>query len=288
MLKRWILVLFVACFIIFLSVDRAVIGSPSTPKSRLDDPLYAKRFKDKEILIQESRSSARLLFVGDSIFQQFEDSEPLGKFSNADVWQHYYCDRNALELGFYGDTTSNILWRIQNGEMDGVSPSVVVLLVGVNNLAIKDWSWSAASDVQGIDEVVSKLHSHLPGAHIILLGILPFRGHESGWIRHIDYLWKARTVKRINGDLAEQFGRGTTSYVTYVDLTGIFMKDGQTNTSLLVDRVHPTPEGHALMAAALEPYISRILGDTPKESTVIHSPDCAGSSPCACAGRERQ
>jgi lysophospholipase L1-like esterase len=261
MLKKWILVVFVALFIILLTVDRAWIGSPVTPKSQLDVPFYAERFKDKEILIQKGRSSYRLLFVGDSLFQQLDST---------DVWQHYYCNRNALNLGFAGDTTANVLWRIQSGEMDGLSPSLVVLLVGTNNLGIRRWSWSVASDVQGIDEVVSELHSHLPGAHIILLGILPLRGHESGWIRHVDYLWKARTIKRINGDLAEQFGRGTVPYVTYIDLTAIFLKDGLVDISLLADRIHPTPKGRALIASALEPQISHILGDIRQGGSSAH------------------
>jgi lysophospholipase L1-like esterase len=283
-LKTWILLVFVALIIIILALDRIMIGNASTPRSRLDDPLYAKRYKDKEILIQKCRHSARLLFVGDSIFQQFEESKPMGEFNNVDVCRHYYCDRNALELGFFGDTTANLLWRIQNGEMDGLSPSVIVLLDGINNLAVERWSWDAASTVQGIDEVVRELHSHLPGAHVLLLGILPLRGHESGWIRQVDYLWKTRKITKINSALDKQFGHGNVPYVTYVDLTDIFMKEGQIDTSLLADRVHPNPQGRALMALALEPYISRYLGDMPKGPTVTHISDRGSPSPCGCGG----
>jgi hypothetical protein len=221
--KKRIMVALAAFLLILLAADRLWIGIPTSPKSQLGDPIYASRYKAKEVLIKKDRSSFRLLFVGDSIFQQFDQPEPkIGEFSDQDVWRHYYY------------------------------------------------------------EVVQELHSHLPGAHILLLGILPLRGHETSLIRYVDYKLKAYKIRTINDQLSVQFGRGTVPYVTYVDLTSLFLRNGQVDTSLLADRVHPTPQGKALMAAAIEPEVSRILGDISKGSTVTHSRDCDGSSICAC------
>jgi lysophospholipase L1-like esterase len=278
MLMKWILVVSVALFIIFLAVERASIGCPYNPKSPLTDPFDATEFKGKILLLQKNRSSIRLLFVGDSIFELYESPESYvaEDISYEDVWKHYYGDRGAVNLGFAGDDTANLLWRIQAGEIDGLSPSLVVLLIGANNIH-KTFNlnlWSAESDVRGIEAAVRELHLHMPNAHILLVGILPAGDGQSAWKKRGFARWRAQMVSTINEKLAEQFDHGDVPYVTYVDLTSVFLRNGRVDNSLFIDGIHPTVKGQAMMASALEPLISNILGDKPKGTTVVKSVAC--------------
>jgi lysophospholipase L1-like esterase len=81
-------------------------------------------------------------------------------------------------------------------------------------------------------------------------------------------------VSTINEKLAEQFDHGDVPYVTYVDLTSVFLRNGRVDNSLFIDGIHPTVKGQAMMASALEPLISNILGDKPKGTTVVKSVAC--------------
>ena len=83
------------------------------------------------------------------------------------MWQRFYGDRHAVNLGFTGDTTANLLWRIRNGEVSGIVPKAAVVLIGANNLG--KVHWSAEDTVTGIDAIVSELRTRLPTTRILLL-----------------------------------------------------------------------------------------------------------------------
>ena len=101
-----------------------------------------------------------LLFLGDSITQGWH---------NNDVWKRSYGARNAANFGIGGDRTQHVLWRIQNGELEGIEPKVTVLMIGTNNAS------SATPDeiAQGITAITKELHRRLPKTRILLLGIFP-------------------------------------------------------------------------------------------------------------------
>ena len=82
-------------------------------------------------------------------------------------WQRFYGDRHAINLGFKGDTTASLLWRIQNGEVAGIAPKAAVVLIGANNLGRVHWS--AEDTVTGINTIIAELHKRLPTIRILLL-----------------------------------------------------------------------------------------------------------------------
>jgi lysophospholipase L1-like esterase len=171
------------------------------------------------------------------------------------VWKAFYGDRNAVNLGFNGDTTASLIWRIRNGETDGISPKLAVVLIGANNLG--RLHWSAEDTVAGIDTIIGDLRHRLPNTKILLLGVLP--SDRSAWVDE--------TTVAINRMLAERFGHRAD--VTYVDVTGVFVKGGKLDHGLYLDprlnppepALHPSAQGQALMAAAMEPDVARLLGD---------------------------
>ncbi len=225
----------------------------ATPISRMNLPWWRARHEAK---LQELHSRRiDLVFLGDSITQDYELSGPPEWRDFAPVWRHFYGERNAVNLGFTGDATSHLLWRIENGEVAGISPKVAVILIGANNLG--RLHWSAEDTVEGIDAIVTQLRHRLPQSKLLLLGVLPSERSA----------WATQTTLAINRELAARYRRGGD--VTYLDVGQVFMKNGRLNTDLFLDPrltppaapLHPTAQGQTLMAEAIEPTLAALLGD---------------------------
>lgn len=227
----------------------------ATPISRMDLPWWRERHEAK--LRELHQKHPDLIFLGDSITQDWEFHGPPPWMDFAPVWERFYGDRNAVNLGFIGDTTASLLWRIQNGEATGIAPKVAVILIGANNLG--RLHWSADDTLAGIDSSIRELHRRLPETRVLLLGVLPSDRSD----------WTTEATKVINAGLAGRYPKGGT--VTYVDVGWIFMRDGRLNHELYYDpkrtppraALHPSAEGQALMAAAIEPTLAVLLGDRP-------------------------
>lgn len=224
----------------------AAAALATQPISRENLGWWAARHRAK---LQEVRAEKfDLVFLGDSITQRWE-TPPYQP-----AWRLYYGDRKALNLGFIGDATSHLLWRIEHGELDGQHPKAVVLLIGANNLG--RLHWPAADDVAGIEAVVTATREKLPGANILLLGVLPSdRGP-----------WVAAQHDAINRALAARYGSGGTG-LRYLDLSPLFLRpDGSVDTSQFADAspdpaLHPSPAAARRMAEAIEPILAAVLGD---------------------------
>lgn len=225
----------------------------ATPLSRMDLRWWHERFEAKQQELQTHKVD--LLFLGDSITQDYELSGPPAWRDFVPVWQRYYGDRNAVNLGFNGDATSHLLWRIENGETDGIKPKVAVILIGANNLG--RLHWPPQDTVAGINAIVTELRRRLPDTRLLLLGVLPSDRSE----------WASRATVDINRALAARYPHGDE--VTYVDVGSVFMTNGRLNRDLFLDPkltppaapLHPTAQGQALMAAAIEPTLAAMLGD---------------------------
>jgi lysophospholipase L1-like esterase len=230
------------------------------PVSRLDEPAWKGRFERKQEIIKK-QGRIDLLFLGDSITHNYERTDPSPLVNYRPVWDYYYGDRNALNLGFSGDTTGNLLWRIDHDEIAELRPGLVVLLIGTNNTSSKHRNWTADQDAVATERIIAEVHQQIPSAHVLLVGMLPSNQGP----------WKTEMTNQINSQLASRFAHGTP-WMTYIDISSVFLKNGHTNDALFVEptkqppqgAVHPTAHGQALMAAALEPTIARLLGDAAK------------------------
>ena len=226
----------------------------ATPISRMDTPWW--RARHEAVLNRIRQGHVDLLWVGDSITQDWEHPGPPEWDAFAPVWQRFYGDRNAVNLGFSGDNTSHLLWRLGHGEVDGIAPKAAVLLIGANNMGLVHWN--AEQSVAGIVACVNELRRRLPGTRILLLSVLPS-------IRN-DYV--TRTTVQVNRGLAERYGAGTEANVTYVDVTGIFTRNGAVERTQFLDihlnppeaPLHPTAQAQGQIAEAIEPTLARMLG----------------------------
>lgn len=194
-----------------------------------------------------------LVFIGDSITQNYDRASAKPAQNYKPVWDAFYGDRHALNLGYGMDTTSSTLWRLQQGEIDGIAPKLAIVLIGTNDTNFHAAAEDAAS---GIEAVVAAVHARLPRAKILLLGILP-----SG-----SSVVKTRADARINEKLAARYEKN--SFVTFLDIGHVFLKDGVPNPALYVEpegrELHPNAHGQAAMAAAIEPTVARLMGLPPK------------------------
>lgn len=227
----------------------------ATPISRMDLKWWHDRHVAK--LEELRRAHPRLIFLGDSITQDWESDGPEPWRAFVPEWRRFYGDRDAVNLGFKGDTTASLLWRIRNGEVDGIAPKAAVILIGANNLG--RLHWSAADTVLGIDTIIGELRKRLPATRILLLGVLP--SERSDWV--------TETTWTINRALDEKYAHDPV--VTFLDVGFVFMKNGRLDRDLYYDPklnppdppLHPTAQGQAAMSVAMEPVLSGLLGDKP-------------------------
>lgn len=228
---------------------RAILAA--TPIGRADLKWWRERHEAKLAELRGRRVD--LVFYGDSITQQWEHRGPPEWRDYAPVWQRFYGARNAVNLGFTGDTTASLIWRIQNGQASGISPRAAVILIGANNLGrVK---WGAADTVAGIDRIVAELRERVPRTRLVLLGILPSDRSP----------WASDTTIAVNQTLAGRFPRGHE--VAFLDLTALFMREGRLDRTLFYDPLlnppaaplHPTAQAMTRLAEALEPTLAPLM-----------------------------
>lgn len=225
----------------------------ATPISRADQTWWRTRFDAKQ---DELRRHPELVFYGNSITQDYEVGGPPEWRDFVPIWQRFYGDRHAINLGFNGDATSHLLWRIEHGEAAEISPKVAIILIGANNLG--RLHWSAEDTVTGIDAIVGELRHRLPRSKLLLIGILP--SDRSAWA--------TETTLEVNRTLAARYAHGDAN-VTFLDIGHIFMRNGKLDRELYFDPrlpqpsapLHPTAEGQRRMAEAIEPTLASLLGD---------------------------
>jgi lysophospholipase L1-like esterase len=162
------------------------------PTPRLGTPWWAERHA-RIVEHVRTRPDVNLLLIGDSITQNYEKANPPDE-NFLPIWQQFYAPRHALNLGFSGDTTANLLWRLTNGEIDGLRPAVAILLIGTNNTGHDHQN--ADQTIAGIKNVIGTLAQRLPQTRILLLGILPSDVS----------LEKTAADKAVNAWLAKRYG----------------------------------------------------------------------------------
>ncbi len=228
----------------------------ATPLSRTDLPWWKARLATTQARLREGHVG--LAWYGDSITQDFERAGPEPWRDFVPVWQRFYGDRQAVNLGFSGDTTAHLLWRIENGEASGIAPKVAVVLIGANNFG--RLHWSPEDTLAGITAIVDALHARLPQTHVVLLGVLPSIRSE----------WVDRSTNAVNRMLAERYAHATD--VSYLDVGGVLRRpDGTVDPDAFLDPhlqppdppLHPSAQAQARIAAAIEPVVARWMGDAP-------------------------
>ncbi|MSU69873.1 MAG: GDSL family lipase [Opitutaceae bacterium] len=229
-------------------VNRLLVPVPRNPGASHEKA--RNRFIELNQRVKESQGKAEVIFIGDSITMRWEESVWTGVATGKEVWAKYYAHRHALNLGIGGDGIQNVLWRLDHGNLDGLSPKVAVVLIGVNNIPSDDNTPRMV--LEGVTAVVQKLREKLPETKIILLGIFPFRE---------DFNLQRAKAMQVNQAL-HKLDDG--QWIHFLDFGHLFIQpDGRISKDMMPDFLHLSPAGYHIWAEAMEPKLAALLGDQP-------------------------
>ena len=218
----------------------------------------AKQWRQRhaDFVADAKKGGVDLLFLGDSITDFWRRSptdtvdKVLPEGGGKTVWEKNFAPPgtmyswSAANFGSCGECTQHVLWRVQNSDLDAIHPKVVVLLIGVNNLALMGDSSEEVAD--GIKAIVQQLRHKLPAAKLLVLGLFP----------HANPPLMAR-IKQVNLLLVKLDDGGKT--VTFMDIGDKFLKADKTLKSVMPDGCHPNAKGYQIWADAIMPTVHEIM-----------------------------
>ena len=181
---------------------------------------------------------AQLLFLGDSI--------TAGWNGKKDIWDKAFGSYTPANFGIGGDRTQHVLWRITNGELDGIKPKVAVLMIGTNNSGTD----SAEGIAKGITAIVETLRAKQPQAKILLLAVFP-RGEKASPNPAREKL------KQVNAIIAKLHDG---QHIHYLDIGEKFLQpDGSLSKDVMPDFLHLSPAGYQIWADAISPKLAELM-----------------------------
>ena len=216
----------------------------------------------EQLLAKKTQGRIDVYFEGDSITRRWGATDYPQLLEE---WKKNFFGWNAADFGWGADRVENVLWRLENGELDGVNPKVIVLLAGTNNVGNRlppEGLDAAAGITRGLKKVVDVMRAKAPDAVIVLMGIFP-RNDNMAVMPEID---------AINAGLAKIADGRKIRYLSVndklADAAGR-LYEGMMNP----DKLHPMVNGYQVWADALKPILTELLGPPAKED---HAPPPTG------------
>ena len=224
-----------------------------TPVVRADKDWWMPRHQ--AIVERVKQGNVDLLMIGDSITHGWENS---GK----QMWDKYYAPRNAVNMGFSGDQTQQVLWRLQNGEIENIKPKLAVLMIGTNNTP--DSNASVKQIAEGVEAIACQLRTKLPETKILILAIFPRGSYEQRKDKVTEgtpnALWaKNNKINKLISKFADN------KMVFFLDINKKFLnKNGVLTREIMPDLLHPNEKGYQIWAETMEPTIVKLMGEKKK------------------------
>ncbi|PQO42201.1 platelet-activating factor acetylhydrolase IB subunit [Blastopirellula marina] len=184
-----------------------------------------------------------VVFIGDSITHGWENA---GKAT----WEEEFAPLHPLNLGYGGDRTEHVLWRFENGELDGYEPKVAVIMIGTNNTGHR--MEKSEDTAAGVEAIVEKLHEKHPETKVLLLAIFPRDATVDG------------AKRKLNDGANEILEKEMKDkdYVTFLNINDVFLtEDGTLTKEIMPDLLHPKQKGYKLWADAISDKVKELLGE---------------------------
>ncbi len=212
------------------------------PTDKLNQSWWKERH---EKVLSELKKDPGLILIGNSILHSLDEED------RGAVWSEYLNQYRAVNMGFSGDRTENVIWRLENGELEGIHPKVALLLIGTNNTDGNHYE--KVTQPEELSEAIWKIceiiREKLPETEILLMGILPY-GYKPNYRDHIN---------KMTNKIIKNFPH-RNPHIHYVDIGSIYLDEaGKVRKDLMPDFLHPNAEGHMLMFKALTPEIKRLM-----------------------------
>ena len=223
------------------------IGAIPTPPPGTNPAVFPVPRNDwlihfQHILERTKQGDADLIFDGDSITDGWQSS---GK----EVWAKNYGQLHAADFGISGDRTEHVLWRLDHGQVAGLHPKLIALMIGTNNTG----NCTDAQIAEGVTAIVHEYQKLCPEAVILLQAVFPRSEKPTDPIR--------AKIKSLNDRIAKL---GDGKKVIYVDFGDKFLQpDGTLSKEIMPDFLHPNARGYTIWADAIRPEIEKVFGPTP-------------------------
>ena len=206
------------------------------------DANWMKRHDAMNARVKEGKVD--LLFIGDSITQGWEGA------AGKKVWAEFYDKRNAVNLGISGDRTQHVLWRLDNGNIEGITPKLAVIMIGTNNTGNN----TSEQIAEGVTAIVQKLRTKLPEMKILVLGVFPRGPNNDDARRKVNQGTNAIIAKLANDQ-----------HLFYLDFSDKFLEaDGTLSKDIMPDLLHLNEKSYRIWAEAIEPSVVKLMGETAK------------------------
>jgi lysophospholipase L1-like esterase len=216
---------------------------PDQPRMRADRNSHLAH---QQLLAKARAGRVDLYFVGDSIARRW------GALDYPDFlahWRKTFHGWNAGNFAWGADRTENILWRLANGELDGVNPKVIVVLAGTNNVGREPGNDATVADVtKGVKAIVAACREKAPEATIVLTAILPRNDNPA----------VMPTIARINAKLKTLADGGKVRFLDVNDK--LADPSGKLYEGMMMDGLHPSLKGYQVWAEGLRPILTELLG----------------------------
>ncbi len=217
-------------------------GGPALPANQ---PAPRDDNRHKGFLEIAQRGNIELLFVGDSITDFFSNPRGQNPATGLEVFNASFGQFKPANFGIAGDTTQGVLWRMQNGELEGFKAKLIVLMLGTNNINRNP----VDEIVDGDRLIIEEFKKRQPQARVLLLGIFPRNMDPANPLR--------ATIKEINSKLAKL---ADGSKVSYLDIGEKFLTaDGTLTTEIMADGLHPTAKGYQIWADAISDKVKTLM-----------------------------
>jgi lysophospholipase L1-like esterase len=202
---------------------------------RFSESWWKERFEKKAAEL--ATATPEVVFLGDSITQGWE-----GKGQN--VWHEKISPLKAFNLGYSGDRTEHVLWRIDHGEFDRIKPKLIVILIGTNNVG--HGSSTAAQTIEGMRRILARLEEKQPQAKILIQAVFP------------------RADKPLQGAI-DEMNKGYEALadqknIFFIDFSKKFLNaEGQLTREIMPDLLHLSATGYEIWAKSVLGKIAELL-----------------------------
>lgn len=230
----------------------------ATTNAQPRDNWWLERHQQKLQEVATRADEIDLVFIGDSITHFMDDRAP-------GLVERTFPGMKHLNLGYSADRTENVLWRLQNGELDGLSPEVVVLMIGTNNTGHRQDP--PAETLGGIQRIIDELMQRLPEAKVLLLSVFP-RGEAAD-----------DPLRQLNAQINSQLPRlADQQTVFHLDINEVFLDaDGRLPKEVMPDLLHPNQKGYELWLSAIQSKVEELRAlqklPTPPEVWADYEPN---------------
>jgi len=194
--------------------------------------------KHRQFVEVAKRGNVDVLFLGDSLMAGWRDK-------GAGIWERHFESLRVANFGIGGDRTHEVLWRLRDGELDGILPKVVVLMAGTNNISCGESPQHIADSIAGI---LSEIRTRLPKTKILLLGIFP-RGKGRNLLRD--------KIEQANAFISKL---SDGNKIIFMDVGASFMDSNKRiSGEIMFDYLHLTRKGYEIWARSIKGQVVRLL-----------------------------